>query len=105
VVIERLSYEKLIARYDRPGTLFYLDPPYWGCTNDYGLNVFSQADFEHLSDLLNNISGRFILSINETPEVRAIFAGFSVKEVVVNYRLGGNARPARELIISGGMQR
>lgn len=28
VVIERLPYHQLLPRYDRPGTLFYLDPPY-----------------------------------------------------------------------------
>lgn len=100
VVIERLSYDKLIARYDRPGSLFYLDPPYWGCTNDYGLNVFSEADFERLSRILKEIDGRFILSINETPEVRAIFAGFAIEEVAVNYRLSGKVVAARELIIS-----
>jgi len=27
VVTENLPWQKLIARYDRPGTLFYLDPP------------------------------------------------------------------------------
>lgn len=29
VVIERMQYLDFITRYDRPGTLFYLDPPYW----------------------------------------------------------------------------
>jgi DNA adenine methylase len=45
VAIECLPYDQLIRRYDRPHTLFYLDPPYWGCTDDYGRNVFSEADF------------------------------------------------------------
>ena len=31
VVIECLPYLELIRRYDRPDTLFYLDPPYVGC--------------------------------------------------------------------------
>lgn len=100
VVIERLGYEALIQRYDRPETLFYLDPPYWGCTNDYGRNVFSEADFERLSALLESIAGRFILSINDTPEVRQIFAPFAIEEVAVNYRLSGQVTAARELIIS-----
>ena len=30
VVIECLSWREFIDRYDSPGTLFYLDPPYWG---------------------------------------------------------------------------
>lgn len=100
VVIERLNYDKLIARYDRPHSLFYLDPPYWGCTDDYGRNVFAEADFERLSTVLDGIKGRFILSINDTPEVRAIFARFTLEEVAVNYRLSGGVTAARELIIS-----
>ena len=29
VQIECLPYEKILERYDRPTTLFYLDPPYY----------------------------------------------------------------------------
>jgi len=35
-----------IRRYDRPGTLFYLDPPYHGSEADYGRELFGRADFE-----------------------------------------------------------
>lgn len=103
VQIECLPYQDCIARYDsRPGTLFYLDPPYWGCTDDYGKDVFSPADFERLRGLLDALQGRFILSLNDTPEVRQIFAGFEIEEVGVHYGVGGGAKPARELIITGG---
>lgn len=102
VLIERLPYAECIRRYDsRPGTLFYCDPPYWGCTDDYGKDIFSAADFEALRDLLAGLQGRFILSINDKPEIRAIFAGFKIEEVTLNYRLSGRVTPARELIISG----
>ncbi len=102
VVIEQLPFADCIRRYDsRPGTLFYLDPPYWGCTDDYGKDIFSPADFGHLRDLLEGLQGHFILSLNNTPEVRQIFAGFAMEEVSLNYRVSGKATPARELIISG----
>ncbi len=101
VDIERLPYEQLIKRYDTSGTLFYLDPPYWGCTDDYGAGVFSEADFERLRDLLGAIEGRFIMSINDRPEVREIFGDFAIEEVQLNYRLSGKVTPARELVIRG----
>lgn len=102
VLIERLSYADCITKYDsRPGALFYCDPPYWGCTDDYGRNIFSEADFERLSGLLGAIQGRFILSLNDTPEVRSIFGRFELIEVGVNYRLSGKVTAARELIIRG----
>ncbi len=101
VDIERLPYADFIRMYDTPGTLFYLDPPYFGCESDYGAGVFSRGDFALMRALLDGIQGRFILSINDHPEIRETFAGFTMEEVGVNYRLSGKVTPARELIISG----
>jgi len=97
VTIERLDFEAFIRRYDRPDTLFYLDPPYWGCEGDYG-GGFSRADFIRLEACLKTIRGGFILSLNDTPEVRALFAWAQMEQVEVTY---GSARPkrAQELII------
>jgi len=100
VQIERLPYDVFIRRCDRPGALFYLDPPYHGNERDYGNDVFSTADFERLSALLESIEGRFILSINDTPAMRATFARFAIDPVELSYQISGRATPARELIVS-----
>ena len=100
VIVEQLDFGAFIQRYDRAGMLFYLDPPYWDCETDYGAGVFSKADFEILSGLLGALQGRFVLSINDTPEVRAIFAPFQILPVEVSYRVSGRPTAARELIIS-----
>lgn len=100
VIIERLNYSEFIARYDTPGTVFYLDPPYFGCEDDYGSDVFSRADFQNLSEQLAQIKGRFLLSINDTPEVREFFAGFEFEEVLTTYTIGSEgASEAQELLI------
>jgi len=103
VVIERLPWAEFIARYDRPGTLFYLDPPYYGCERDYGVGLFGREEFAAMADVLRSLQGRFILSLNDHPEVRRIFAGFAIEGVGVRYTVGGqaNAQEAREVIISG----
>lgn len=103
VVIECLPWADFIARYDRPGTLFYLDPPYWGGENDYGAGMFDRAEFERMAAVLSGLQGRFILSINDVPEIRKTFAGFAVKPVSLTYTVARstNAHQARELIISG----
>lgn len=36
-------------RTPRPGTLFYLDPPYHGCENLYGKGLFKRSDFHRLA--------------------------------------------------------
>lgn len=102
VVIERLPYAELIDRYDTEGTLFYLDPPYWGCEHYYGKGVFSPADFDRLSGLLEGIKGRFIMSLNDTPGVRETFARFELEPVTFTYNTGPRSTKAQELIISGG---
>lgn len=100
VVIECLPYQDIIPRYDRSHTLFYLDPPYWSSTDDYGRGLFSEVDFRRLSDLLGAIKGRFILSINDVPEIRDLFGRFAMRSVDLNYRISGSATAARELIIT-----
>ncbi|MFN3425747.1 MAG: DNA adenine methylase [Novosphingobium meiothermophilum] len=102
VIIERLPWREFIDRYDRPGTLFYLDPPYYGCETDYGRDMFGRDEFEVMADKLRAIRGRFILSLNDHPAVRRIFDGFAIEEAKVRYQVGGmdNSKLAGEVIIS-----
>ena len=101
VVIEQLDFGDFIRRYDRAGMLFYLDPPYWGCETDYGQDVFGRADFTRLAEQLAGIKGRFLLSINDTPGVRDVFAGFRMIEAETTYTVGAGASTrAAELIIT-----
>lgn len=108
VIIECLDYAEVIRRYDGPGTLFYLDPPYWGCERDYGSNLFSRAEFAKMAEQLAEIEGRFILSINDTPEIRETFAAFDIDDVTTTYSLAGKrtkAGAAGELIVSSRRRR
>jgi DNA adenine methylase len=101
VVIEQLGYADFIRRYDRPGMLFYLDPPYWGCETDYGSDVFGRDDFAALADQLAGIKGRFVLSINDTPGARSVFARFDQIVLPVTYTVGaGEAKKVSELVIA-----
>jgi DNA adenine methylase len=83
VQIECLPYEEILKRYDRPATLFYLDPPYWG-RKLYRYNL-EPEDFEKLAERLGTLRGKFILSLNDVPEVRALFRRFRIKQVQLSY--------------------
>ena len=85
VVIERLDFEECLRRYDRAETLFYLDPPYWGSEHIYGRELFSRADYERLEAALRVLKGRFVMSINDRPETRAMLAGFEIETAEVTY--------------------
>lgn len=99
VVIENLDWLTFIDRYDRPGVLFYLDPPYWGNERDYGPGLFGREQFERMAERLRGLKGAFILSINDRPEVRSIFRDFPMTAVELAYTIGrGPATPAKEII-------
>jgi len=101
VVIENLPYAEFIARYDSAETLFYLDPPYFGTEDFYGVGMFSRADFGRLAQQLAGIAGSFIMTVNDMPETRAIFAAFDQEQVGVIYTAAERAaKHASELIIS-----
>lgn len=102
VTIERLHWSEFVARYDTDRTLFYLDPPYYGCEDDYGAELFARDQFELMAYQLGGIAGRFVLSLNAHAEVRRIFAAFAQVEVEVTYTVGGGdkAQKTSELIIA-----
>lgn len=102
VYIENMHFQRLIERFDRPETFFYIDPPYYGCEEDYGKGIFGRDDFGTLRDVLMGIKGKFILSINNTPEIRKIFKSFAVNEVKTSYTVSGVEKRQRvtELLVS-----
>jgi DNA adenine methylase len=102
VFIENKPYEAVIERYDRPGTLFYLDPPYWGCETDYGVGIFARDDFRRLAEQLAHVKGKFILSLNDRPEVREVFGAFRLEAVTTRYSVSASARkaPVGEVLIT-----
>ena len=73
VVIENKDCVKLIRQYDRPESFFYCDPPYYNADQYY--EAVSTNGFDHagLADALLGIKGKFLLSYNDCPEIRALY--------------------------------
>jgi len=91
----------LIACFDRPETFFYLDPPYYGCENYYGDGIFSREDFGKLSGILRGLKGKFILSINDHPQIRETFKGFRISKEKTRYTAGHTSpKQTTDLLIS-----
>ncbi|PYP90106.1 MAG: restriction endonuclease subunit M [Candidatus Angelobacter sp. Gp1-AA117] len=98
VQIENLPFEKVLEKYDRPTTFFYLDPPYYG-VKLYNHN-FSDENFLSLKRCLSNLKGKFLLSINDHPFIRKLFAEFKIEKVGIFYSLQKHAgRRYSELLI------
>jgi DNA adenine methylase len=99
VQIERLPYEEILKRYDRPTTLFYLDPPYWGLKL-YRFNL-TEDDFKKMEERLRQVRGKFVLSLNDLPEVRHLFKRFHLRKVELSYTAQKTAgKRYRELLIT-----
>jgi len=65
VVLECGDYTEVLERYDEPTDFAYVDPPYVGNEEDYGLGGF---DHGRLVATLDEWPGRWILSYRELPE-------------------------------------
>ena len=100
VVIENKDFESLIKVYDRPGALFYLDPPYHG-TEKYYAAGFLQEDHFRLKTVLKGIKGKFILSYNDDEFIRELYKDFQIEGISRNSNLTNKVDADRydELII------
>jgi len=100
VTLENLGYEDCLRRYDGAETVFYLDPPYLGTERYYG-GDFAAADHERLREVLGGRAGRWLVSYNDCPEVRALYRGHNVEEVQPRYSAAKVAASARRSSAAG----
>jgi len=86
--------------YDRPTTLFYVDPPYYGLRQNYAA-TFAQGDHERLAESLLATLGVWILSYNDHPAVRRLYKGCHFRRLTAKYYISSKGcSDARELLIS-----
>lgn len=99
VVILNQSFEKVIKKYDNPKTFFYLDPPYESTNQkDYIHYIEPEKVFE----ALRNIKGKFLLSYNDSPNIRELFKNYKIETIKTSYEQTKYAdkRIINELLIS-----
>ena len=78
---------------------FYIDPPYYK-TSCYKHNFHKLDDFVAIADVLRDIKGKFILSLNDHPEIRKVFKDFDLKPVKIRYSVSAKqSTEGAELII------
>lgn len=98
--IENLDWKKCIDLYDRPTTFFFIDPPYTGC--DAGMYAaWDLTDVRVLKDRLDALKGSWMVTLNDTKDIRRIFSGCTMKGItrqrgINNQQVG---KTYREVII------
>jgi DNA adenine methylase len=102
VCIEHLDWEHCLRLYDRPGTFFFIDPPYTEC-NAAMYEGWTNTDVQILRDRLAGLKSAWLVTLNDTPAIRLIFAGCQFTPIArargINNQ-GGSAHIYKELLIS-----
>lgn len=99
VYIEHESWERCFKRYDREHTFFYADPPYWQ-TAGYD-SAFDWSQYELLAKAMSESKGKVMLSINDHPDIRALFKDFRITQLELTYTVGRDktGKTSGELVI------
>lgn len=103
VSVENRPWRRCIELYDYPETLYYLDPPYPGFEDAYGVDVFGPDDYAEIALVLSAIRGAFVLTVSDTPEMRECFKDFSIQSTDVYYSNIGkdlSRRWKKEIIVT-----
>jgi len=104
VIIEDIDFRDFFKKYNTKDFFFYLDPPYYGTA---GYEVpFVEQDHIDLSNCLQTFKGRFLLTYNDHPTIRALYKGFTIKNITQAYQAAnrpssyiGKSNTGRQIII------
>ena len=84
VQIENRPALDLIPRYDRPGTLFYCDPPYPGESRGAGAGAYayelSDQDHRELAEVLTQVQGQVAVSGYRCDLTDTLYRDFTLVE-------------------------
>lgn len=81
VQIECSGALEQISRHDRDGGFIFLDPPYLGANNTacYKRDLWTKKDFISLAELLKTVKSKWLMTIDDSDEMRGYFAGNYMK--------------------------
>lgn len=77
---------EVIREFDAPDAFFFVDPPYIDCA-DTAYDAFTEAQMTRLRDVLRTCKGKWLLTCDDSPATRRVFAGFSARENKIQYSL------------------
>lgn len=81
VIIENLDWQDCVDRYDRQGTVMYIDPPYPGNGCNYSHNMRDWDAHQLLLERLSRTKCKWILSSYDKPEIRDLFIRYNFTSV------------------------
>jgi len=99
LTVNRSDFNKSILKHK--DILLYLDPPYLIENKLYGRKGDLHRDFDHngLASLLHK-RGKWILSYNESEEIRNLYKGYRIETPMWTYGMSSNKKSREILILS-----
>lgn len=85
--ILKRDYRDILKKYDGPDTFFYLDPPFHELSCPY---VSCDVRPRQIADAVRGLKGKWLLSYNDHPDVRAAFKGHKIEKVETQYSMDEN---------------
>jgi DNA adenine methylase len=80
VNLENLDWREIFTRYDSVETFFFADPPYIRCgATNYA--AWGPETMASLRRVLDGLQGVWLLTVDDSPECREIFAGLPMKPI------------------------
>lgn len=95
VKIRALDWRHVLAEYDGPDVVFYLDPPYVGREHHYRCTEFAHDD---LAATLADLDGRWLVSYDRLPEALAAREDLFVVSTDAYYTMGNGTGGGRETV-------
>jgi DNA adenine methylase len=78
VSLETKDYANIIKQHDGADTFFFIDPPYENTSSSLGYAEGKGFDFERLRETLEKVKGKFLMTLNDSPNIRKIFQQFKI---------------------------
>lgn len=94
----------LEANLHRTGTVFFIDPPYMGTGRRKRLYTLDRLDHERLFWLVSRARGPFMMTYDDTKEVRGLARQYNLDTRVVVMRNAHN-KTKRELVVANDFER
>ena len=93
-----------LPRYAQGGFV-YFDPPYYRKGRVLYKNFFTHNRHVALCDeILNNVECPWVVSYDDVPEIRKIYAGIPCRSFSLNYSLANNGKGREIMYFSGGLR-
>jgi len=98
-IILKKDYKEVIAEFDSKETLFYLDPPYEIAVKKNYYEHQNGFNMTEMRDILKNIKGKFVLSLDITDEITELFKDFNCLTLKFNYQTRKKNKEVIEYLI------